>query len=84
MIREFEDDTGRLWDVVAGRESWGTIVAIFVPVDASESPRQTPIQAEGYEEGYAELKRWTKATFDAFLNARSPCRWTDPFRKGTP
>ena len=56
MIREFEDGSGRLWDVVAGRESWGTIVAIFVPADGSDSPRQTPLQAEGYEDGFAELE----------------------------
>src|SRR5688500_15051418 len=46
MIREFEDCSGRVWDVVAGRESWGAIVAIFVPADGADSPRQAPLHAE--------------------------------------
>ena len=72
MIREFEDGSGRLWDVVAGRESWGSIVAIFVPADGSDSPRQAPLQADGYEEGYAELESLDERDLRRLLERSRP------------
>jgi hypothetical protein len=72
MIREFEDGSGRLWDVVAGRESWGTIVAIFVPADGSDTPRQAPLKAEGYEEGYAEIEALDERDLRLLLERARP------------
>lgn len=56
MIRSFTDADGRVWDVVTGRESWGVMVAIFVPADGGEDLRQTPLRASGYDEANAELE----------------------------
>jgi hypothetical protein len=30
-VRGFIDDAGRSWDVVLGKESWGTLVLLFSP-----------------------------------------------------
>lgn len=65
-MRSFEDEHGRVWDVVAGRESWGAVFAIFIPrrgssedtagERATPEPRQTPLQATGYAEANRELE----------------------------
>jgi hypothetical protein len=55
-MRTFRDDSGALWDVVAGRESWGALYAIFVPRDGGgRTIRQAPLQASGYDEAAREL-----------------------------
>ena len=54
-MRAFTDALGRGWEVVAGRESWGAIVALFIPIDTDEPVRQVPLRASGYEDGNAEL-----------------------------
>lgn len=36
MIRNFEDDHGRPWEVVRGRSSWGGWHALFVSRDGGE------------------------------------------------
>ena len=48
-MRRFTDPQGDLWDVVIGRESWGTICALFVPVRAGAAVRQTVLPATGTE-----------------------------------
>ena len=65
-MRTFEDEDGTVWDVVAGRESWGAVFAIFIPRRGSSGdaagergesgPRQTPLQATGYAEANRELE----------------------------
>lgn len=61
-MRTFEDRTGASWDVVAGRESWGVMVAIFVPRDRGgegtgdeRGIRQARLGAASYEEAVGEL-----------------------------
>jgi len=64
-MRSFEDGDGRVWDVVAGRESWGAVYAIFIPRRGSSDaatghreapePRQTALRATGYAEANREL-----------------------------
>ena len=54
-MRTFRDEEGRGWDVVAGRESWGAIVAIFVPSRGGSEVRQTVLHASSHVEGSAEL-----------------------------
>lgn len=66
-MRTFEDERGRVWDVVAGRESWGAVFALFIPRRGSSDaatgerdapgPRQTSLQATGYAEANRELER---------------------------
>ena len=36
-MRRFTDDAGRPWQVVLGKESWGTLVLLFSPDDGGES-----------------------------------------------
>lgn len=54
-MRRFTDATGRDWEVVAGRESWGALFAIFVPVGRDGAVRQTPLSASSYEDANREL-----------------------------
>lgn len=61
-MRSFEDRDGRRWDVVVGRESWGAIFAIFVPVGSAYAPdeggpviRQLQLRAKAYDEANREL-----------------------------
>ena len=54
-MRLFKDASGRGWEVVVGRQSWGAIVGIFVPQDGSGDLRESPLFASGYEEGNREL-----------------------------
>jgi hypothetical protein len=43
-MRRFTDRDGIRWDVVLGRESWGSLLALFVPA-ADGAVRQAPLQA---------------------------------------
>lgn len=58
-MRRFEDAGGREWDVVLGRESWGALYALFVPVGrgGDEPVRQASLDAAGYGEAEAALAR---------------------------
>jgi hypothetical protein len=56
-MRRFVDPKGRAWEVVVGRESWGSFVAIFVPVDGAGDVRQSALAATGHEEASAQLER---------------------------
>ena len=53
-MRRWTDGSGRAWDVVAGRESWGAFFAIFVP-RAEGTVRQAPLEAESVEEASRAL-----------------------------
>jgi hypothetical protein len=44
-MRRFVDRAGVEWDVVLGRESWGALVVLFVPVRARAPAMQTPLGA---------------------------------------
>ena len=50
-VRAFRDELGQEWEVVVGRESWGTIVAILVPRTSSEPPRQAFLEVPSLGEG---------------------------------
>ncbi len=54
-MRVYKDNDGKSWDVVVGRESWGTIVLLFVPREGSEPPRQNLMNVRSPEEGTREL-----------------------------
>lgn len=72
-MRTFEDGSGARWDVVAGRESWGAIFAIFVPREASSGGiRQAPLKASGYDEAVRELRDVDVAALRALLDASEP------------
>ena len=54
-MRRFTDSYGRIWEVVAGRESWGGFVALFIPVQGDVTLRQAPLLSSGHEQANAEL-----------------------------
>ena len=54
-MRRFEDRQGHLWDVVAGRESWGANVALFVPVSGPAQVRQTVLRSASFEDAMVEI-----------------------------
>ncbi len=56
-MRRFRDSEGRPWDAVVGRESWGSLYALFVPAGTGrdEPVRQALLRSVGYDEAHREL-----------------------------
>lgn len=55
-MRRYDDPAGRAWDIVIGRESFGTMLALFVPAGGNtEAPRQAVLDAESHAEAEATL-----------------------------
>ena len=50
-MRGFQDAEGRLWEVMVGRESWGTIVAIFILQAETGPARQSLLDVKSAAEG---------------------------------
>ncbi|HSM04945.1 MAG TPA: hypothetical protein VK858_09975 [Longimicrobiales bacterium] len=71
MIR-FTDRDGRSWEIVAGRESWGAIVALFIPTQDGATIRQSPLPAAGYEEATTRLEAMTPAEVQELLDGSEP------------
>lgn len=71
-MRVFTDASGRRWDVVAGRESWGTLVALFVPSGWTGDILQTQLMASGYEVAEQELDRLDEEELQAMLEKARP------------
>jgi hypothetical protein len=67
-MRRFVDSKGSVWDVVIGRESWGTLLALFVPGDSSLPVRQAPLRASDYDAAAQELVRMDDAALQALLD----------------
>jgi hypothetical protein len=65
-VRRFKDHTGGVWDAVVGRESWGAVVALFVPRNGDAAARQASIPASGFEEATA----WMESCSDDELRDR--------------
>ena len=57
-MRTFVDDAGRRWQVVLGKESWGTLVLLFSPADGGDS-RTSILTAETSLAANAELDALT-------------------------
>ena len=53
-MRRFRDPSGRPWEAVVGRESWGAFFAIFVPT-AGDAIRQTQLDAGSWSDAEREL-----------------------------
>lgn len=53
-MRRYVDDQGRAWDVVLGRESWGTMLALFVPRGGGGA-RQATLHSSDYNLAQQEL-----------------------------
>ena len=57
-MKAFRAKDGTEWDVVPGRESWGTVVAMFISRRGNAPPRQTVLEtvsADGALEWIREL-----------------------------
>lgn len=70
-MRPFTDRDGARWDVVLGRESWGAIVALFVPV-AGGDVRQAPLPANGYDSAMAALDAMDDGQLQRLLDHSQP------------
>lgn len=71
-MRRFQDRSGVVWDVVLGRESWGTNIALFVPPTASDTPvRQAPLQSTAHDAAARELDNLDDAGLQALLDRSS-------------
>jgi hypothetical protein len=57
-VRGFIDDAGRSWQVVLGKESWGTLVLLFSP-DGGGETRTSVLAAETSFAANAELDALT-------------------------
>ena len=71
-MRDFTDREGQVWEVLAGRESWGTIVALFLPKGGGGEIRQAPMRASGYEDAEAELDAMGSEGIQGLLDASVP------------
>ncbi len=73
-MRRFSDEHGRIWDAVVGRESWGTLYALFVPAAAAAAlpVRQALLESAGYEEAQLELEAMDDAALLALFRAAQP------------
>jgi hypothetical protein len=67
-MRRFLGADGREWEVVVGRESWGTVVAIFVPREGGDPPRQTLLEATSTEGALRELQAAPEEELRALLD----------------
>lgn len=68
MVRRFTDIDGREWEVVAGRESWGAIYAIFIPAQGRGGLRQSHLDAASYEEANRVMDGLDDAGMQALLD----------------
>jgi hypothetical protein len=66
-MRRFTDRTGAEWDVVLGRESWGLLLALFVP-RASGDVRQTPLSSTAFDAATQELDTLDDDALQALLD----------------
>jgi hypothetical protein len=73
-MRRFTDERGEAWDVVVGRESWGTLYALFVPagIGRTEPVRQTLLRAAGYDQAQRELDSLDEAALREMLRTAVP------------
>ena len=71
-MRRFRDRSGIEWDVVIGRESWGTSVALFVPPTSSElDVRQALLQSAAADAAMRELEGLDDAALQTLLDRSS-------------
>ncbi len=71
-MKRFQDRDGVGWEVVAGRESWGAIVALFVPTREGPEIRQAPLPAAGYGEATSLLESMSPEALQKLLDDSGP------------
>ena len=70
-MRTFTDDLGTSWDVMVGRESWGTLVLLFARRDGSDT-RQHVLAAETPAAAEHEVDALTDEELRARLATATP------------
>jgi hypothetical protein len=70
-VRSFTDDAGNRWQVMIGKESWGTLVLLFSPESGSET-RKSVLQSETMFDASAELDALTDEALRARLRDSDP------------
>ncbi|MGD2123957.1 MAG: hypothetical protein PVJ76_19555 [Gemmatimonadota bacterium] len=78
-MRNFRDEEGAEWEVVVGRESWGTIVAIFVPREGENDPRQTLLDVTSFDRGSRLLREMKEDDLRDLLQISVPKTTDQPF-----
>lgn len=71
-MRRFTDASGRAWEAVPGRESWGAFFAIFVPIVDGEPVRQAVLDAEGWDGAVRELEGMDEPALRGLLERSVP------------
>ena len=72
-MRRYTDPDGRPWDVVLGRESFGALLALFVPAAGNgAAPRQTMLGADSRQGAATELEDLEPAELDALFERSQP------------
>lgn len=67
-MRVFRDSTGKEWEVAVGRESWGTVVAIFFLRKEGDPPRQTLLKVSSADEGNRLVLGMTRSELQSLLD----------------
>jgi hypothetical protein len=73
-VRTFEDASGARWDVVTGRESYGTMVLLFSRRDVAGGVLRLMLASETPFEADDELQRLTDEELRERLERASPWR----------
>lgn len=71
-MRKLRGRDGRDWDVVLGRESWGTVVAFFVPRSGGGDPVRALLSAASWDEGARQLLAMEEEELQALLDGALP------------
>ena len=69
---KFEDDDGRTWEIVVGRESWGGFFALFVPAGDDGEIRQAPVDADDHAEASRRIEGLGRAGWLRLLKESRP------------
>ncbi|MDX1567483.1 MAG: hypothetical protein R3223_06760 [Longimicrobiales bacterium] len=69
---KFEDDEGRRWEIVVGRESWGGFFALFVPAGDGGEIRQTAIDADSQTEASRRIEELGRTGWLRLLKESRP------------
>jgi hypothetical protein len=68
-MRRFTGPDGTDWDVVIGRESWGTICALFVPVRTGAAVRQAVLRVSSTDAAELLLDEMDEASLSELLSS---------------
>jgi len=70
-MRRLTDASGTEWDVTIGRESWGTLVLLFVP-RVGGGPRQSVMAAETQLAAEQRLQEMSETELESRLEDAKP------------